>query len=49
MNDCRFVGSTSFLFVLLSLVFGPTRDALAATYRQICECLREGRLFRADG
>jgi gamma-glutamyl:cysteine ligase YbdK (ATP-grasp superfamily) len=33
--------------ILRSAGCRPTRDALEATYRQLCDCLREGRLFRA--
>jgi len=35
--------------ILRSVGEKPTRDALSSGYRELCDCLREGRLFRAGG
>ena len=33
--------------ILRSVGQGPTRDALTSAYRDLCDCLRDRRLFRA--
>jgi len=35
--------------ILRRVGYRPTRDALASAYREVCDCLRERRLFRVGG